>query len=578
MPRRNDHNLIPLNKRSKEAQREIQEMGRKANAKKWKEKTTVKNIAKMILNGNIPTENTKDLLKAMGLPESELNIQAGIIAGQAMAGIKGNYKAAEFVFSLSGDISTSGILVSSNEKNNQQNDLYIAAKYDLWKYCQLKAPDFYTDDAKYLWEICRALQDIADERDDTELLVINLPPRHGKTRTAGLAVQWYFGNNKNLKIIATSYNEKLSRQTSKSVRNDIMEIKADENRAVFSDIFPGTAIQQGSATADLWRIDGSPTNNYLSTSPKATVTGFGADIIIIDDIVKNAYEANHKGLLDEQFQWFTDTLYSRLEGKAKLIIIMTRWATKDLAGRVISMYEEQGRKIKIISKSAFDGKKMLNERILDAERYQNLIQTVGEDIVRANYDQVPIDLKGRLYGEYITYTEKPEFSGIYAVCDTADEGGDFLCCIIFGLSKGIEPKAYVLDVYYTIENMDITERELCKRLAEYSVDQAMFESNFGGKAFVKVIERMSTESGNKKTLFHAFTQKQNKEARILSNSTNVTRKIYMPEHWNKLFPKFYHDVTEFQRDGKNQHDDGPDCLTMICEKSLRGTVKLIGQK
>jgi predicted phage terminase large subunit-like protein len=209
---------------------------------------------------------------------------------------------------------------------------------------------------------------------------------------------------------------------------------------------------------------------------------------------------------------------------------------------------------------------MLNERILDKTRYNNLIQTIGEDIVRANYDQEPIDLKGRLYGEFITYKEKPQFKGIYSICDTADEGKDYLCNIIYGLTHASEPKAYILDVYYTRENMDITERKLAQLYMDYEVQQAVFESNFGGKAFAKVIEKLSREKGNNRTQFQTFTQNLNKEARILANATNVVRNIYMPEHWDRLFKEFYRDVTEFQRTGGNKNDDGPDTLTMISEK------------
>jgi predicted phage terminase large subunit-like protein len=258
---------------------------------------------------------------------------------------------------------------------------------------------------------------------------------------------------------------------------------------------------------------------------------------------------------------------------------MTRWSTKDLAGRIIELYSEQKRKIRIITKKAFDSEtgKMLNDRILDKERYDNLIQTVGEDIVRANYDQEPIDLKGMLYGEFITYNEKPRFRAIHSICDTADEGKDYLCNIIYGITDEIEPKAYVIDVLYTQDSMEKTERELVKRLDEYQVDRAVFESNFGGKAFVKIIEKQSREAGNYKTLFEAFAQTQNKEARILAHASAVTRSVYMPFGWDKLFPIFYRDLTEYQRQGNNINDDGPDAITGIVER-LNKNKKVLGSR
>lgn len=437
------------------------------------------------------------------------------------------------------------------------------ASRDLWWFCKIKALDFYSDDCSYLKEVCEAWQEF--EYDDNELLVINVPPRHGKSRTAGLAVQWLLGQNPHYKIITASYNEKLSRVFSKSTRNDIQERKAQADRIVYSDIFPCTKIAYGAGGADLWRIEGSPTDNYLATAPGATVTGFGADFIIIDDIVKNAYEANNQTILQQHFEWFTDTMYSRLEGKRKLILIMTRWATKDLAGRVMEMYEEQGRKYRLISKRACGEESMLNPGILNREQYDLLAQTIGEDIVRANYDQEPIDLKGKLYEYFLTYkdNEKPKFTYINAICDTADTGEDYLCNIIYG--ETFDRKAYVLDVYYTKDSMEKTEQETARRLTEYKVFLFMPESNNGGRGFCRSVERICRETKNHTTHFKPYTQTLNKEARILSNATAVMRNIYLPEQWNKMWPQFYKDMTEYQREGKNLHDDAPDCMTAIAE-------------
>ncbi len=437
------------------------------------------------------------------------------------------------------------------------------ARKSFYEYCCIKVPKMYTG-IEYLKELCDSMQEFL--YDDNELLIINIPPRHAKSLTATMFVEWVFGNDRTLKFIAASYNEKLSRTFSKAARNNIMEVKANRDRIVYSDIFPNTKIERGSASVDLWKLEGSPYNNYLATSPTSTTTGMGADIILIDDIVKNAYEANHAGILEQHFEWFTDTMYSRLEGKAKVILIMTRWATKDLAGRLIELYSEQERKFKVISKKAYNGVEMLNDAILDKLRYNNLLNTIGEEIVQANYNQHPIDLKGALYGEFQTYKELPDTNTIHAMCDPADTGDDYLCNIIYALYGSL---AYVIDVYYTKDGIDITEQEISKRLTQHNVEWWRYENNFGGKAFEKNIRRSCEDMGNYYTRFRGYKQHLNKDARIYSNSTNVTRKIIMPDNWNKLFPKFYKDVTEYQRQGKNEHDDAPDTLTAIVER-MRG--------
>lgn len=147
------------------------------------------------------------------------------------------------------------------------------ARREFFFYCHLKAPDFYKEDRQYLVDLCADFQAFFES--DDEVMILNLPPRHGKSRSAGLFVEWVLGNDQTQKIMTGSYNETLSTMFSKNVRNDIQEEKADQNRTVFSDIFPGVRIKQGDGAMNLWSLEGGY-NNYLATSPTGTATGFGA--------------------------------------------------------------------------------------------------------------------------------------------------------------------------------------------------------------------------------------------------------------------------------------------------------------
>jgi hypothetical protein len=109
---------------------------------------------------------------------------------------------------------------------------------DFWTFCKTIAPDFYMEGRHYLKEFCIALQEFYES--DQRVLIINMPPRHGKSRTAGLFAQWIFGRNPSEKIITGSYNEQLSTTFSRGVRNAIQERKASRDRVVYSDIFPRT--------------------------------------------------------------------------------------------------------------------------------------------------------------------------------------------------------------------------------------------------------------------------------------------------------------------------------------------------
>lgn len=448
---------------------------------------------------------------------------------------------------------------------------------DFWEFCKLKAPDFYKEDRRYLNHICKELQEFYEDPDE-KVMIINEPPRHGKSRSGGLFAQWVFGVNPKEKIITGSYNEQLSTTFSRGVRNDIMERKASKDRIVYSDIFPNTRVKKGEQRANLWTLEGAHTS-YLATSPGGTVTGFGATLMIIDDIVKNAEEAMNETVLESHWAWFTNTMLSRLEKGGKVIIIATRWNTRDLSGRAIEHYKSIGVPVRIITEKALqDDGTMLCDEVLDRAAYDLIVKTMGREIVEANYNQRPIDLVGRLYNiGFQTYKSLPADdkgqSVVEEVCayiDTADQGSDYLCCIIYALYR---QQAYVLDVYFTKEGMEITEPEVAKRLYQYEVNKAYIESNSGGRGFGRSVERILREKHHwYRTYIDLFTQTRNKKARILSSATWCQNNIKFPIGWEVNFGEFYGDVMGYQKEGKMAHDDAEDCLAGIYDKVGKGAL------
>lgn len=444
------------------------------------------------------------------------------------------------------------------------------ARREFFFYCNLKAPDFYRSDRKYLVDLCNEFQEFLES--DDKVMIVNEPPRHGKSRTVGNLVEWILGRDNTKKVMTGSYNETLSTTFSKNVRNSIQEQKADRYKLVFSDVFPGTRIKRGDGAMNLWSLEGGY-NNYLATSPTGTSTGFGADIMIIDDLIKTADEAHNETVKEKHWSWFTDTMLSRLEEGGKIIIIMTRWASDDLAGRALEHYQERGAKIRHITMKALldkDTHEMLCPEILSYDSYQEKVAAMGEDIASANYQQEPIDLKGRLYTSFKTYDRLPVdeqgnslFDGIYSYTDTADEGADYLCTIIWGVYMR---EAYVLDVYYTQAGMEITEPEVAKRFQAFEVNRSRIESNNGGSGFARNVKRISEEQlKNFKTVIKWFHQSKNKKARIISNATWVMEHVLYPSNWRHKWPEYYTAMVRYQRDGENKHDDAPDCTTGVAE-------------
>ena len=445
------------------------------------------------------------------------------------------------------------------------------AKREFFYFCNLKAPDFYKRDRKYLVDLCNDLQAFY-ESDEYDALIINEPPRHGKSRTASLLVEWILGKNQDEKIMTGSYNETLSTMFSKNVRNGIMETKADPMKPVYSDVFPNVRIKRGDGAMNLWSLEGGY-NNYLATSPGGTATGFGASLLVVDDLIKSYEEACNEATKEKHWEWFTNTMLSRLEEGGKIIIIMTRWASDDLAGKALEELPESGYKIKHINMKALqDDGTMLCEEVLSRKSFEAKKKVMGEDVVSANYQQEPIDLKGRLYTSFKTYDDElPQFKYIKNYTDTADTGNDYLCSINYGVT--FQNEAYILNVLYTKEGMEVTEPAQAKMMFEDEVNIADIESNNGGRSYSRNVERIMRERyKTNKTVFRPFHQSKNKAARILSNSTWVMEHIYFPHNWKHRIPEYYEAMMKYQKEGKNKHDDAPDATTGIAEKINKGEI------
>ena len=294
------------------------------------------------------------------------------------------------------------------------------ARREFWEYCKLLHKDFYREDREFLKELCYKLQDFY--YNDDEFMIVNEPPRHGKSFTATNFVEWVLGQNPLERIMSASYSHDLSKNFSKKVRGTINTEKIGDN-IVYSDIFQETRLKFGSSEAMKWQTDKSDQINYLATSPSGSATGFGCTLMVIDDLVKNAYEANNESILEALYEWFTNTMLSRREGKKKVLIIMTRWSSKDLAGKILEYVKENNISYSHINfKAEQEDGTMLCPSIFDKKASERAKQLMGEDIYEANYNQTPIDMKGCLYSNLQTYSELPTVLEICNYTDTADEG------------------------------------------------------------------------------------------------------------------------------------------------------------
>lgn len=319
---------------------------------------------------------------------------------------------------------------------------YRQARDSFWSYCRQMNPAFFREDRPHLRELAETLQALeegtlkAPDGSVCRRLAISEPPRHGKSYTMTLFNQWCFGRNPQDRIINVSYNELLSGRFSKGVRDGIDATKIDPNYTVFSDIFPGVRIKYGDAAAQLWSLEGSYFS-FLGAGMGGTITGVGCRKLIIDDPIKNHLEANNDNILAEQWEYYTNTLLSRVEEGGCVVIIMTRWNTRDLVGRVLDA--EPGQWYVLNHKACLDESAgtMLCPSLLSFDSWKEKKRLTSPDIFEANYQNMPIDAQGRLYEGFSLYEALPEGPApVVAYVDTADTGADYLCAVAAGAAGG----------------------------------------------------------------------------------------------------------------------------------------------
>lgn len=430
----------------------------------------------------------------------------------------------------------------------------------LWYYCMATEPDFYNSEHMYLKTICDRLQAFI-ETNDNKYFVLSIPPQHGKSRTIKKLEEWLLGNDIKKRFFSISYSEEYATDSSKNLLTAI-RAEQEDDKIAFCDIFPGICVKRGEGAVNRWALEGGY-NTWLSASTSSGVTGRSANIVVVDDIVKDYKTAVNKKELEKIWTWFANTLFSRRgDNNQKYIIVMTRWSKNDLAGKILKRFKN----VDNLVMKAYDEETdtMLCDAILNKESYEEICKTSSEDLIMANYNQQPIDLKGQLYTHFNTYkdTDKPGFRRICCVTDTADSGDDWLCSIVFG--ETYDKKAYIIDVLFTQEAVELTIEQQAQFLKKNRVNVSVTESNNGGKMYALAVKKRLSELKHFCT-FKWFHQSSNKYARILTNSADVMRRVYFPENWETKFFEYYTSMSEYQKMDVNEHDDAADATTMILE-------------
>ena len=434
----------------------------------------------------------------------------------------------------------------------------------------------------------RVLEAFADGR--IRRLMISMPPQHGKSVGATTLLPAYLlGLDPDLRIAIASYSASLASKFNRRVQR-ILE------SAEYGELFPATTIKRGAKpanyvrTADEVEIVGHE-GSLLSVGREGSLTGNRVDCFLLDDLYKDAMEANSPLIRENCWEWYTSVVRTRMHNASRELMVFTRWHEEDLIG----MLRRRERVVELHAWSDLDRVPAGGWLALDFEALKTAAPTeidpraAGEALWPARHDAALLRAKraldplrfecmyqgrpsvreGLLYGDqFVEYDTLPrEIVRRANYTDTADTGDDYLCCIVY---VETEIGNFILDVYYTQAAMETTEPETARILTKWEVEEAIIESNNGGRGFARNVEKNLRLMGNKKTVIRWFHQSENKDVRIFNHSNEVQNLTHFPKDWAHLFPKFHQAITKYKKQGTNTHDDAPDALTGTVEKRPDG--------
>lgn len=423
-------------------------------------------------------------------------------------------------------------------------------------------------------------------------LMVFMPPQHGKSEGSTRRLPAYvLGKKPDTKIAVVSYNAPKARKFNREIQRVI-------DTPEYHEIFSETCLNASNVTtiagswlrnADECEIVGYR-GGFKTVGVGGALTGDPVDMLIMDDIYKDAKTAWSPVVREAIEDWYDTVAETRLHNDSQQLIVFTRWHENDLAGRLLEQqgyYSEDNpdgwvvvvyQAIKEGQPTEYDpreeGTALWPERHnlakLQATRKRN------PHVFQSLYQQNPKPLEGLMYeNPFKEYEVIPYCKRIVRknYTDTADEGKDYLCSICY---VETEIGNFVLDVLYTQKSMEYTEPKTAEMLSKHNIQDAIIESNNGGKGFSRAVESQCRNMGNNKTKFKWFHQKDNKNIRIFSNSAAVQNLIYFPKGWEHLWPEFYKAITTYMKVGKNAHDDAPDALTGTVEKRKKSGKQDLG--
>ena len=226
-------------------------------------------------------------------------------------------------------------------------------------------------------------------------LMIHAPPRHGKSwLTSYWLPTWYLETFPSQRVILGAYGAEISEEWGRRVRNEFS-----------SNAMLTTKLRDDSKAAGRWNTPQG--GGMMAVGVGGALSGFGGNLIILDDLIKNWQDAHSKTVRDHLYDWWKSTLYTRAEPGATIVIAMTRWTAEDLPATLRNEHPEDWEVINLPALAEDNdpmgrakGEPLCPARY-DADALKKIMIDVGAPVWHALYQQRPDPFgAGRLFSRF----------------------------------------------------------------------------------------------------------------------------------------------------------------------------------
>ncbi len=347
------------------------------------------------------------------------------------------------------------------------------------------------------WHIDAIAHELSSCRHGTQnRLLVTQPPRSLKSISTSVAyVAWMLGHNPALRFICVSYSQDLALELSRQFRLVV-------DAGWYKDLFPNMRLKRDSGNECITAAGGG----RLATSIGGTLTGRGADCIIVDDPMK-AEESLSESARKRVIDWYTGTLATRLNDKKKgvIIVVMQRLHEEDLAGYVLERGGWKHLNLPAIAEE--DERIEVGSQIFHVRKKGDVLQPVREPMevlkqqrsslgslaFSAQYQQRPVPQEGNIVKRewLMTYASIPDekrirFVQSWDIATSTKATADYSACVTAAIWKN---QYYVVDVWRGRLDYPSIKKKIISHAQRYKANSVLIERAGPGLQLIQEFRR-----------------------------------------------------------------------------------------